>query len=117
MSIQGPWTAASPNTSARIASVESTRAGGAPGAVSRGARVLANVDLPLAGGPISRWQRNGAGEREDKGPDGVMAPVFRRGIVHARDWPAEAGRERPGASPGVSRTADDAPGGLRTEAG
>jgi hypothetical protein len=28
--------------------------------VSRGARVLARVVLPLAGGPISRWQRSGA---------------------------------------------------------
>ena len=66
MSIQGPCTAASPNTSVRIASVESTRAGGSPGAVSKGARVLARVVLPLAGGPISRWQRSGAAVAEGK---------------------------------------------------
>jgi hypothetical protein len=50
----------------RIASVESTRAGGSPGAVSKGARVLARVVLPLAGGPISRWQRSGAVVAEGK---------------------------------------------------
>ena len=66
ISIQGPCTAASPNTSARIASVESTRAGGSPGAMSKGARVLARVVLPLAGGPISRWQRSGAAVAEGK---------------------------------------------------
>jgi len=66
MTIQGPCAAASPNTSARIASVESARAGGSPGAVSRGARVLARVVLPLAGGPISRWQCSGAAVAEGK---------------------------------------------------
>ena len=59
-------TAASPKTSAQIASVESTSAGGSPGAVSRGARVLARVVLPLAGGPFSRWQRSGAAVAEGK---------------------------------------------------
>jgi len=51
---QGPCTAASPKTSARIASVESARAGGSPGAVSKGARNLARVVLPLAGGKEAR---------------------------------------------------------------
>jgi hypothetical protein len=59
-------TAASPKTSARIASVESTSADGSPGAVSRGARVLARVVLPLAGGPFSRWKRSGAAVAEGK---------------------------------------------------
>ena len=69
---------ARPPHSALIASVESTRAGDFPAAVSRGARVLARVDLPLAGGPISRWQRNGASAAEGKEAGGGMAQVFRR---------------------------------------
>jgi hypothetical protein len=36
------------------------------------------VDLPLAGGPISRWQRNGASAAEGKEAGGGMAQVFRR---------------------------------------
>ncbi len=51
---QGPCTAGSPNTSARIASVESTTAGCPSGPAIKGARARAVVVLPLAGGPISR---------------------------------------------------------------
>ena len=57
ISSQGPCTAASPNSSARIASVESTKAGSSPSPCSRGASSWARVVLPLPGGPISRWQR------------------------------------------------------------
>ena len=40
MSIQGPCTAASSTISAWIASVESSKGGGSPGAVSMGAKAL-----------------------------------------------------------------------------
>ena len=37
----------------------SSRAGGPPGGASSGGSRRARVVLPLAGGPISRWQRTG----------------------------------------------------------
>jgi hypothetical protein len=66
-------------------SVESTTAGGPPGAVSRGARALARVVLPLAGWPISRWQRSG----EPMGPSGCAWYQNPRRQVELADAPGE----------------------------
>ena len=76
--------------------MESTTAGSSPGPVSRGASALARVVLPLAGWPISRWQRSGGAignhayaRRENANP-APGAALFCRKNRSVQGWGAEA---------------------------
>jgi hypothetical protein len=82
-----------------MASVESTRAGGCPGLLNRGARLRARVVLPLAGWPISRWQRSGASEAEAEAAKGQQQnQCWDLAIVGPSTGPPKP----PGPGPGVN---------------